>query len=596
MVEPLSMTDQRPGQPISQVSPNAPNPDEVRDALARIVFSGEMRASPQLMAFLRFVVETAQRGEAGRIKAYTIAVEALGRPAEFNPDGDSIVRVEAGRLRRLLQAYYSSAGADDPIVIEMPRGSYVPAFRRRVAMQQAEPSIELPRDAIPAVTSAPVARRPWLALTMLAVVAVMALAVGGPRTGVQGVSSAPASTGKQAARPHAALRPAPVVYFQPFDVIGTPSNGAFTVERLLSKLADATARFDGINVVLAGEHAPLADAAHDWNEYRMGGSVGYHSDGTVALDFRLVDATNGTVYWSRQFDRLRFDSDPASVENAVVREVAAALAGPFGVVWARELNAQYAPDARRACIIELIEYWRKFDPALHARVRQCTARMAAIDPTDISAFNGIALISLREFWLDIPRPDEPPALDRALQAALQAVKVKPDSARAYHILFVIWFARGDLDQAWRTAEKALALNPYDTSIIGEYGARLVAAGQIERGRALLEDAAAADVVRPIAFDFGRFLAAYLMDDRGTATRYAAMIEGDPSVYGLLARALAAQMTGDADKARLAVDRLLRLNATWGTDPQRQLTKFFPAAAVRNRLLADLEAAGLRASD
>lgn len=97
--------------------------------LARIVASATFRSAPRLAAFLRFVVEKALAGQTDRIKGYTIGVEALGRAESFDPRTDAIVRVEAGRLRRALTRFYAGEGADDPVVIELPLGRYVPNFR-----------------------------------------------------------------------------------------------------------------------------------------------------------------------------------------------------------------------------------------------------------------------------------------------------------------------------------------------------------------------------------------------------------------------------------------------------------------------------------
>jgi TolB-like protein len=576
---------------------DAPGSVEVRDALARIVASEALRTSPQLVAFLGFVVETTQRGEANRIKAYTIAVEALGRAPDFDPELDSIVRVVAGRLRRALEHYYADAGIGDPILIDLPRGSYVPVFRRRLAMHEPAAAVVSRTDADAGTTRRPLVRRLWIPLTALAAaviasIALVAFPIKSERTG-----SPAASASVSVSRPSASLRPAPIIYFQPFDVIGDPPTGAFTIGRLLGKLGDAMVRFDGINVVTDGATATPPVEPADWTQYRFGGSAEYHPDGTATLSFRLVDASNGALYWSRMFDRLHLAGDPSATDEAVVREVASAIAAPFGVVWARELSAHSnSRDPRRACVIDVVEYWRQFIPAQHERVRQCLDRMVADDPTFASGFAGLAMVDLRDFYLDIARPGEPPALDRALQAALHAIKLKPDSARAYEILFVVWFARGELDQAFATAEKAVALNPYDTNIIAEYGARLVAAGQIERGTAMLNAAAAQTVIQPVGFDFARFLGAYLAGDRATAQRYAAVIENDASLYGLLARALVGTMVGDHDKAMQAIDRLVAVNPAWRANPRRQLAKFFPAANVRERLLSDLDAAGLHVTD
>ena len=111
---------------------------DIRAALDRLVASAQLRAAPQLMAFLRFVVERKLARDDAHIKGYTIATEALGRDGSFDPASDPIVRVEAGRLRRALERYYAEAGSGDPVHIELPRGSYVPVFRRR------EPDAEPP--------------------------------------------------------------------------------------------------------------------------------------------------------------------------------------------------------------------------------------------------------------------------------------------------------------------------------------------------------------------------------------------------------------------------------------------------------------------
>ena len=106
----------------------SPTNSEILAALDRVIASEALRSSPQLIAFLRFVVEETLRGERHLIRAYTIAVEALGRGADFDANTDPIVRVEAGRLRR---GYYAEAGAADLVRIHIPRGSYVPEFQLR---------------------------------------------------------------------------------------------------------------------------------------------------------------------------------------------------------------------------------------------------------------------------------------------------------------------------------------------------------------------------------------------------------------------------------------------------------------------------------
>lgn len=116
-----------------------PQSAEVRRQLHRILANPSFRVSRRLTSFLAFVVEATLAGKGNRIKSYTIAVEAFGRDPSFDPQNDAIVRVEAGRLREALARYYLYAGSDDPVVIDLPRGSYVPLFRRRIIATPAVP-------------------------------------------------------------------------------------------------------------------------------------------------------------------------------------------------------------------------------------------------------------------------------------------------------------------------------------------------------------------------------------------------------------------------------------------------------------------------
>ena len=118
-----------------------PGPEAISSALGRIVQSASLVDSPRLRAFLRFIVERTLAGEARSLKAYTIGVGALGRDANFDPNTDAIVRVEAVRLRTALERYYDGDCASDPVLIDLPRGTYVPQFHWRKAPipQQASP-------------------------------------------------------------------------------------------------------------------------------------------------------------------------------------------------------------------------------------------------------------------------------------------------------------------------------------------------------------------------------------------------------------------------------------------------------------------------
>jgi hypothetical protein len=105
--------------------------EQVRAQLNHIVANPEFKVPDRLRKFLRYIVETTLAGKAEQIKAYTIALEVFERDETFDAHADPVVRIEAGRLRRALERYYLIAGQMDPIVIEIPKGGYVPLFTQR---------------------------------------------------------------------------------------------------------------------------------------------------------------------------------------------------------------------------------------------------------------------------------------------------------------------------------------------------------------------------------------------------------------------------------------------------------------------------------
>ena len=136
---------ERNGWPVGEAlgeSLSVPSPEEVRDQLAHILGSPEFMVPERARGFLRYLVEQTLAGHADRLKGYTIATAVFERDGSFDAQADPVVRTEAGRLRRALERYYLVAGQCDPVLIEVPKGGYVPAFSRRAAAAPKAPAVE----------------------------------------------------------------------------------------------------------------------------------------------------------------------------------------------------------------------------------------------------------------------------------------------------------------------------------------------------------------------------------------------------------------------------------------------------------------------
>ncbi len=101
---------------------------EIRSQLEKISAGPELENSPRLVELLNYIGEESVAGRADRIKGFTIGQAIYAADLDFEPESNSIVRVEMGRLRRRLAEYYLNSGRTDPIVVDIPKGSYAPKF------------------------------------------------------------------------------------------------------------------------------------------------------------------------------------------------------------------------------------------------------------------------------------------------------------------------------------------------------------------------------------------------------------------------------------------------------------------------------------
>jgi hypothetical protein len=112
---------------------------EVLQQVQRIIKSDGFRRSARMERFLTLAVERALMGRPEELKEYALGRDVFNRGSDYDPREDSIVRVEAQRLRRKLREYYDSSGRDDLVIVEFRSGSYVPAFRYRTLTERCDP-------------------------------------------------------------------------------------------------------------------------------------------------------------------------------------------------------------------------------------------------------------------------------------------------------------------------------------------------------------------------------------------------------------------------------------------------------------------------
>lgn len=575
-------------------------PEDIRAQLGRVLASDIFRSAPQLTAFLSYVVEQALAGRAGELKGYTIAVEAFGRSAEFDPQSDPIVRVEAGRLRKALNLYFAAEGVRDPIRIAIPVGAYVPSFMQRMPAEferfatAPEPASLAPPEVRP--------RRLWLyAAGSAALAAVIALAawhladIGSP----PGAGSP--SIEAQVPRPAGAVgpdQPAPPQPAEPttaaasLPVISVVVAGDIVdpaiedAARLFMRhLVDTMARFDDLLVVKTPGTAQRPEEGADYvltlNTARAGDNV----EGFV----RLSAAKDGRVVWTTSGERsLAAMSDGAELRELAQR-LAIRLAQPFGILHADLRLATLPPGI--SCIYQAFNFRRHMKADEHLAARNCLDALIARDPEFHPAWSHLALLTADEYASGLnARPGSP--LDRALAAAINAARLAPASARAHQAMMEAQFLRGMTEEALKSGREAMTRNPYDPDIMADLGARYVQLGRAAEGLPLLERAVALSNGRPSWYDAFLYFAAYLTGAQKLAEVQASLLKAEETPLALIARAVASAAANDRVETEEVLRQLGQAEPLFALDARLYLARKGFSSAVSDRILAAIGQVGL----
>lgn len=284
-------------------APAGPGDREIREALERLLASKRFVRAERHSRFLRHVVEETLAGRGAQLKESLLGSEVFGRAVDYDPRVDPVVRVEATKLRGRLEEYYADSGAGEPVVIEFPRGGYVPQFRWRSPAEAPE-TVPAEESAPPVLQAEPPNRRRILMAAGLAVLAAAAT-FGGWRL--------------------LQTRREPVVAVLPFQEIGPEPTGAAS-DALAAELRSRLSKSRSLRVVSA---ASSKAAAH--SEQADARAIGRALDADVLVEgalrrqgsqlavmLQLINAEDGLSFWTG-----RYECDPSLWDERTLERIAA---------------------------------------------------------------------------------------------------------------------------------------------------------------------------------------------------------------------------------------------------------------------------------
>lgn len=417
---------------------------DVLSQLERILSHERFGFADRNSRFLRYVVEGTLGGRAAEIKEVVIATEIYGRSCDYDPKVDSIVRVEASRLRSKLRTYYEQDGAQDPIRITIPKGSYVPRFER-FSLVPEPVGADAPQPPVPSGSwrSALTAPSSWATFAASGLLAIVWLATGSVRVSEAITTQAP-------------QQEALAAWQEGVDLLQQDPNSAITERGMPPTLARAIDRYEfavARSPNFAKGWASLAEA-YDYASVYVGRDRDQDAKRAetaarraIALDPKLAKghAMLGLVLFC-----LRFDFEAA--EKSYLRAIELDPRSTYAIL-------EYADLLRETGRLDEAE-----EQIRKARVLQPGLPVLAVKQAEIQ--------------LDRKQPDA------AIATLTEALRLKHDVRRAHVALGAAWEAKGDFEQALTRYRQALGMNPEDRRALPALGYLLGVMGRRKEAQAI----------------------------------------------------------------------------------------------------------------
>lgn len=400
--------------------------DLVRKQLDKILSSAGFMRNARLSRFLRFVVTQQLEGKADELKESLVGIEVFGRAPGFDSKQDSVVRTEAAKLRARLAEYYAGEGAEDAVVIQLPKGGYAPVFRHEADEIAAAPH---PRS------------RPRLLVAVSAVaIAVAMLALW---------------------RFHSQSAPIPIAVLPLINLSGNPGHDYFAdgltgeIIRNLSIIDGLAVRSQTSSFAFKGKQQNIRDAGSQLNaEYILEGSV-FRSGQQLKINARLVRVRDDFPLWTDGYDVEL--TDVFAIQDKISRGIVNGLRLKLGQGRRRYETSVEAYDLYlRARTLQIQHGESGWDRSI-----DLLEEAIAKDPSFAPAYAGLGMAhAIRSGQTRQDIPDEV----RKLRAAVeQAIRLDPLLAEAHGALGML-YAR---DARWAESEKsfrhAIALDPNNSA-------------------------------------------------------------------------------------------------------------------------------------
>ena len=505
-------SSERDANGIGPAGPEIP-PESIRATLEKILASPGFVNADRLSRFLRYAVEETLNGNTDRLKESLLGIEVFGRKPTYDPRVDAVVRTEAVKLRARMREYYDSAGRDDEIIIDLPKGGYVPAFRHRD---------QTPNGAVaaPAIAAAPEKTGPdWRpAFAGALIIAILAASIYFLTRGRTRADARGPELGSIAVLPFADLSP--------------DHDQEYFCDGMTEEIIDALSKVNGFRVVARTSSFSFKGKQQDIREIGKKLNVVTVLEGSVRKDgnrlrvtAQLNSVADGYHLWSETYEREL--KDVFSVQDEISRAIVNTLQSRLS----SQLK-QPRPPSRNIEAYDLYlqgrYHWSRWRTEGAQRAIDYFQQAIQKDPNYAAAYSGLAdSYCWLGFFGALP-PNE--AMPKARQAALKALALDDTLADAHTSLaYVKALYEFDFPGAEREFQHAIQLNAGDFEAHFGYGITYFAPlGRMDEALRELKLARDLDPLSPIGTTYLGLAYLFAGNRAEAIAQYKKALELDPT--------------------------------------------------------------------
>jgi TolB-like protein len=336
-------------------------------------------------------------------------------------------------------------------------------------------------------------------------------------------------------------------------------------------------------------------------EYVLTGSVQPAPD-RIRVSARVILASNSTQLWAERFDEPADIKTLLSIQERIAERVSGAIAKPFGPIFQNEALVAAQKPAERLdtydCVLKYRYYRRNIDARGHRQSLDCFRLAVAREPSYPDAWAGLALVYLDEhlYGYDV-QPDAEDAVSRALEAARRACDIDGGNVLGNVALARVRFARGDMAEFERAADRVAALSssaPDDLMVIGVL---LGAAGDWDKGLPLIDRAyASSGSANAGMISVGYAIHDLQVGDYDEALQYALRLDMPDWYVATVIVVVAASLDERPDIAQRAAERLLRQQPDFSRTARAQIAKWHMNDELLAKFIRGLNQAGIETPD